>query len=57
MRGFAGPMTTTLRSIRRRAGAVLAAGSVVAVLAGCSVDSPAVGDNTTCRPPSLRAWL
>ena len=39
-------MTTTLRAIRRRVGAI-AAGSVVAVLVGCSVGSLAVGDDTS----------
>jgi hypothetical protein len=43
--GFAGPMTTTFRSLRRLV-AMLAAGSVIAVLCGCAVGSQAVGDDT-----------
>jgi len=40
-------MATTLRSIRRRGGALLATACVVATLSGCSVGSPTVGDDTT----------
>ena len=45
-------MTTTFRSVRGQAAAVLATASLVAVLAGCSTDSPAAGSNTTTPFPS-----
>jgi len=40
-------MTTTFRSVRRQTAAVLAIASLVAVLAGCSTESPTAGSNTT----------
>ena len=43
-------MTTTFRSARRRIPAVLATASLVTVLAGCSIDSPTAGINTTTAP-------
>jgi hypothetical protein len=46
-------MTTTLRSVTRRLGAVLAAASLVTVLAGCSTDSPTAGVGTTASSPHI----
>jgi hypothetical protein len=50
-------MTTTFRSVRGQTAAVLATASLVAVLAGCSTESPTAGSNTTVpstvvSPPS-----
>jgi hypothetical protein len=45
-------MTTTFRSVRRRTAAVLAAASLVTALAGCSIDSPTAGINTTAPSPT-----
>ena len=44
---FLEDMTTTFRSVRRQTAAVLATTSLVAVLAGCSTESPTAGINTT----------
>jgi hypothetical protein len=41
----------TFRSVRRRTAAVLATTSLVAVLAGCSTESPTAGINTTAPSP------
>jgi hypothetical protein len=40
-------MTTTSQSVRGQTAAVLATAFLVAVLAGCSTESPAAGSNTT----------
>jgi hypothetical protein len=45
-------MTTTFRSVRGRTAAVLATASLVAVLAGCSTESPTAGSNATAPSPS-----
>ena len=45
-------MTTTFRSLRRWTSAVLAAASLVAVLAGCSTDIPTAGIGSTAASPS-----
>ena len=42
----------TFRSVRRRTAAVLATTSLVALLAGCSTESPIAGINTTAPSPS-----
>jgi hypothetical protein len=45
-------MTTTFRSVSRRTAAVLATTLLVALLAGCSTESPTAGINTTAPSPS-----